>query len=261
MFQFPPAKFLFMGAPTMSSHVEFSLSPESFVRAELHHAHHLGRDPHRGEAPRLSVAISREVGANGREIARATAERLGWSLQDRALIEQVAGELRVPVNRLEAVDERHLNWLQECALLISGSSISENVFFSHVATAIIEHGKQGNCVIVGRGATFLLPPRYTLRVRLVAPFDQRAAAVAQERHVPYRQAERYVTEADQLQRRFVKEHFHRDITDTRNYDLVLNTARWSTAKCVDLMVEALDALRSMRAADTHVDQQMHLVMH
>lgn len=232
----------------MSSQIEFALGSESLVRAELHHAHHVARGEHHDGTPPLSIAISREIGAFGAVIAREAAKRLGWSLYDRELIERVAQELHVPVNRLEAVDERHVGLLQECALLLSKSSVSESTYVSHLVNAIVALGKQGCCVIVGRGAAQLLPPRYTLRVRLVAPLEQRAMAIAQERGCTYQQAERFARESDQHQQRFVKDHFNRDVGDVRNYDLVLNTSRWSVEQCVDMIVEAFGALRSMREA-------------
>ena len=38
--------------------------------------------------------------------------------------------------------------------------------------------KQGNAIIVGRGANFFLDPTYGLRVRLVAPLEKRVARVS-----------------------------------------------------------------------------------
>jgi hypothetical protein len=58
------------------------------------------------------------------------------------------------------------------------------------------------------------------------------------------EAARRVATVDRERDRFVKDHFVKEASDPRLYDLVLNSPRLSAAGCADLVV---DALRLMQA--------------
>src|SRR5262249_39564776 len=100
----------------------------------------------------------------------------------------------------------------------------------------------GRCVLVGRGGAHILPHDTTLRVRLVAPREHRIAEAARRRGLPPDEAARYVDATDRDRTAFVKAHFHRDPTDPSQYDLLLNTARWSVSECAEMIVEAVRRL-------------------
>ena len=109
---------------------------------------------------------------------------------------------------------------------------------------------QGDCVVVGRGATKVLPQATTLRVRVVAPVEQRVEAISREHGISREEAARRVEATDRARERFVKEHFQVDPADPRNYDLVLNVARFSLEECVALIIAALNCLRAPRTTGT-----------
>ena len=54
---------------------------------------------------------------------------------------------------------------------------------------------------------------------------------------------------DRERNQFVKEHFHKDPNDPCNYDLILNSARFSAVACADLIAAAL------RGFQEHVARQ------
>ena len=83
-----------------------------------------------GEAPAFTIAISRETGTNGAAIGRAVAERLGWSLYDRELLQRIAADLGIHQKHLEHIDERHVGWVREAfAGLFGLPGVSEGVYF------------------------------------------------------------------------------------------------------------------------------------
>jgi len=53
------------------------------------------------------------------------------------------------------------------------------------------------------------------------------------------EAARRVRDTDRERAAFVKDHFQKDARDPDNYDLIVNSSRFSTAACADLIVEAL----------------------
>lgn len=220
-------------------------SSEALVRAFSHWER--SRDAQAAEFDRagyqaraFTIALSREAGARGNTVARALGEELGWVVYDHELLERIAQEMDVRVNLLDSVDERHVPWLEEQVEAFSSVPyVSGNAFFRHLVQSILSLGLRGQCLILGRGANFILPARTTLRVRLVAGLEDRTSVMAQEFGISRHEAARLVRETDRARAAFIKEHFHQDVADPLHYDLVLNTSRLSVADCSELIVAGL----------------------
>ena len=105
----------------------------------------------------------------------------------------------------------------------------------------------------GRGATKVLPAATTVRVRIVAPLEYRIEAVRREHGISPDEAAHRVEATDRERDAFVREHFGVDASDPRNYDLVLNAARFPVSQCAELIIAALERLRT-RSAPTPVAQ-------
>jgi cytidylate kinase len=188
----------------------------------------------------LTIALSCEAGTAASEIARAVGDRLGWPVYDHEILEMMARELSMPIRVLEHADERPQSWLLECIKGFGlGPHLSEGLYVRHLVKVLSSLGERGSCVIVGRGAAQLLPPRSTLKVRLVGAAEDRINRLRHLFHLGTQEAARKVQEIDGEQTYFVKDHFYQDPTNPRNYDLVLNTSPWSTAECAELILKAL----------------------
>jgi cytidylate kinase len=143
------------------------------------------------------------------------------------------------------VDERRVGWLSECvASLFSVPEVTEGAYFRRLVETLLSLAAHGDCVIVGRGATIVLPFATTLRVRVVAPLKHRIEAVQREHSISVKAATTRVETKDRERNRFITSHFEIDPTDAANYDLVLNAARFSTGECADFVIAALDRLRA-----------------
>jgi cytidylate kinase len=219
---------------------------EALLRASQHwQARHQGGAGETERAAAFTVALSRETGARGTSVARALGQKLGWPVYDHELLELIAKEMKLRTRLLESVDERRLNWIQDTlagfALI---PAVSQGGYVRHLVETLLSLATHGACVIVGRGAPHLLPAATTLRVRLVAPVEDRIAVMSRELHVSREEAARHVKTTDRERASFVRDHFQKDTTDPGNYDLVLNSARFSVDECADLLVNALRRLQN-----------------
>jgi cytidylate kinase len=189
--------------------------------------------------PPVSVTISRQAGSRGAEIAYAVAARLGWPVYDHQLLMRIAEEKGLNRRLLERLDESSTSWLEQ---IIAGFSTkpgpTEWTYMKHLLELLVSLGQVGHCVIVGRGAGYVLPPATTVRVRVVAPRAMRVAKTQQRRGLSKAEAEQWVDKTDLDRVRFVTNHFNRDPYDQLNYDLILNSGRYSTDECVELIVLA-----------------------
>lgn len=216
---------------------------EAFERAR-HHWKRLAGEALMVASPRtttaFTVAISREAGAGASEVAREVGARLEWPVYDREIIEIIESETGLRADLLKSVDEKQSHWLADCLNAFAQTkSISSAAYAHHLAETLLALAAHGRCVVVGRGATVILPGATTLRVRLMAPLPSRIARLAEQRNVAPQAAERLVKEIDCQRSEFVRSHFHKDVADVHLHDLALNTSRIAPAEAASLIVAAL----------------------
>lgn len=228
-------------------------TPELMGEAFQQALSHWKRQPHEQpdlppapHVPKFTVALSRLRGARGSELAAEVGKLLKWPVYDRDLVEKIVEDSGVKAALAETLDERRTSWVTDCLEAFAGApTMSESQFAFRLAHVLMSLAAHGECIIVGRGAGFLLPEETTLRVGVVAPLAQRVARVQQQEQLTQREAARQVKRIDEQRAAFVVDHFHKDPRDVEQYDLVLNTERLSLKHAAELIAETL---RRMQAA-------------
>jgi cytidylate kinase len=197
----------------------------------------------------FTIALSREAGSGGITVAREVGRRLSWPAYDHELLESLAKELKVDISLLEDYDERPGSFLVDTIKSFSAAaSVSEVTYFHRMIRMLQALGARGECLIVGRGSTFILPPETTLRVRIVASREDRIAFIARERKLSPVDAARLVDTTDRDRYEVIKDHFHKDPADPQNYDLILNRSRFGVDETADLVIEALLRMQARKTA-------------
>ena len=198
------------------------------------------RDPAAPALEHFTITLARQAGTPAAEVAHAVGERLGWPVYDRELTTRIAQELDLPTAIIERMDEKPQSWLVECLEAFSSRRPpSEGRYFRCLLRIVQSLGKQGGCVIVGRGAGFILPSRSTLRVHLVGNPDDCIASLGRQLHLDRAAAARKGEQLNRERSRFLHDHFLVNPAKARNYDLVLNTSQWSVDSCANFIVGAL----------------------
>jgi Cytidylate kinase-like family len=119
-------------------------------------------------SPIKVITVEREYGSRGGEFAHALADRLGWKLLDSELVAAAAKSAGVSPELAAKFDERLDPWYyrygkvfwHDSAYPMTGLS-DEHVFDSERMLGLIKKeidraARQGNCVLVGRGAACAL---------------------------------------------------------------------------------------------------------
>ncbi|MBA7644196.1 Cytidylate kinase [subsurface metagenome] len=182
------------------------------------------------------ITVSREPGSGGLVVAERIAKQLGLDLFHGEIIQEIAESADTSARILETLDEKGLSVLDDwISTLVNRRHLWPDQYLKHLMKVIGTIGEHGRAVIVGRGASFILPREVRFRVRIVAPLEIRVKNVAHKFDVPSEEARRRVLRADSDRRAFVRKYFHADITDPVNYDLVINTGTLS----IDAAVEAI----------------------
>jgi hypothetical protein len=197
----------------------------------------------------LTVAVSREAGARGSSIARRAGEKLGWQIYTQDVLEHIALEEPFRQEVLANLTAPAAGWVEEqLRRLGSPEKSSGGPSFRELAHMLLALAAQGEVILIGRGAGFLLPTHSTLHVRLLAPLADRIAYMSQWLRLTTEEAAEQVRLRDDRRNRFIETHFHCPAREPYHYDLLLNSSLLGEELCADLIVQAarakLDALGS-----------------
>jgi cytidylate kinase len=190
----------------------------------------------------LTIAISREAGARGATIARKAGEKLGWEVYSQDMLEFGAQNSAFRQDVLARLPAGAADWIEEHVQhLLEQPNLSHNPNIVDLARLVLSLGAQGNVILLGRGAGFLLPARSSLHVRLVAPLQDRIAYMSQWLRLTDEEAAEQVRKRDHRRTDYLATHFHRKPNDVHVYDLIINTSKFGEERSADLVVAAAKA--------------------
>ncbi|MBN2208319.1 MAG: cytidylate kinase-like family protein, partial [Candidatus Coatesbacteria bacterium] len=173
----------------------------------------------------------------GRVIASKLAERLGFSLWDRELLDSILENTDIPRRVLEAFDERSISEIELFVRGVLGDyELSGFLYPKHLAQAVAEIAGIGNAIILGRGANFLIPG--ALHVRIDASFEHRVANMIVYEDIDQPSAEKMVRRSDKERRAFVVKNFGRNRVRDFEYDISLWMDRFTPDEAVAIIEAA-----------------------
>lgn len=185
------------------------------------------------------VTISRGYGAQGKEVAQALADHLGVRCCDRSILQEVARRAHVDIELVETLDEhvKHIegDWWQA---FFSGKIFSREQYFHHLVKVILSISRRGG-VIVGRGAHLILGCCQAFRVRIIGSPPSCAERIALRENLTHEAATERVRQVNQERAEYIKALYDADIDATGDYDLVLNSDRFSVEQMVDMILVSM----------------------
>lgn len=182
------------------------------------------------------IALARQCCAGGREIAAIAAEKLSLELLDKQILEHIAVKYGWSEEMLDAVDERSQHWLVEAfGQVVNQHVISQSSYVCGMRRIVRVAARKTRCVIVGRGAHYLLPRHRGLVVWVIAPLRSRVPRAMERWGLSAPQARKQIEKVDSDRRRFVQRNFHRDLRDPLLYDVVVNTEQSSLQEAATLI--------------------------
>lgn len=191
------------------------------------------------------ITISREFGSGGRTIGRLVAEQLGYQFYDRELVNQVAERSGFSPEFIEESGEyasakSSLLFAMATAGQYSADGLSMHDRLYIEQTRFIEElAEQGNCVIVGRCADYILREnKDCLHVFIHADMENRAKRIVERYGEKNKSPEKRLAEKDQKRRVYYKNYTGRNWGQAQNYDLCLNSGVLGEEACVELIVAA-----------------------
>ena len=181
------------------------------------------------------ITIEREYGCGAGAIAAELAQRLGWKVWDQLLTEEIARIANVHPSTVKRCDERMDSRLHRLSKVFwrgsyeRSSALDNQMFDTDRMMAMMQQimdriGKEGNAVVVGRGAPFFLRENpCAFHVFLYAPRAEKLRRTIADGHSA-EEAEELVDSVDRERIAYVKHYFNADWPTRSLYHVMLNTA-------------------------------------
>lgn len=180
------------------------------------------------------IAMTREMGTGGREVAERVTDRLGLNLVLHHMVEHdLAQHLNVPETVVHHLQEGGATLLERFKV---GSS---KRLARYTAEEVLELASRGNVLIRGWGACVVLRDvPHVVRVRVCAPLEARERRLMERQDSKDLNAARREIEAnDAAHKSALKRAYGVDREDALLYDVVLNTGRTSIEACAKLVCD------------------------
>jgi CMP/dCMP kinase len=201
-----------------------------------------------------TIAISRQRGSGGAFVGRALADRLGYRYIDREMLRDAAEYLSAQDSQQSVTTSARSWWDRlgrtfglggpDCGYIPPTSDdVYEGELFEIQKRLIREIDEGQPAVIVGRGAAQMLRGRPgVISVFLHAPDANRIQRVKAVYHLAdAHAAQKMVHDSDRDRARFIHALAAIEWTDSRVYDLAIDTAAIGLEMTIDLLARAAGA--------------------
>ena len=188
------------------------------------------------------VAIGREFGAQGCDIAEKLAEKLGVKLYDRQLVEEAAKKLEMDEHTVQKADEVSAKDIEGLKTTYGVGNFYLSTQVLDAQADIIERVAQNeSCIIMGRCADYILKDRDDcLKIYIYAPFDVRTKHIAEKYDMSMISAKRLVRQMDEK-----RDTYYKYVTGNRRgehdgKDAMFDSSIMGVDGTVDMLLEMIN---------------------
>lgn len=196
---------------------------------------------------KIVITIARQYGSGGLTVGKMLSERLGIPYYDQELLKLASEDSGINealfVNADEKMKTSRLFRIASNAYhgeLIPPESddfTSTDNLFNYQAKIIRELAEEESCIIIGRGADYVLKDYpNVLSVFVHAPMDFCMEQAGKKHSMSAKELEKYILKTDKYRADYYFYHTGRKWTDARNYDLCLNSSKLGFERCVEEII-------------------------
>jgi cytidylate kinase len=177
------------------------------------------------------IIISSDSYQVGREIAKKTAEALGYTYLGREILGKVADKYHVPESKLTQA-------LDESPSLFGMSSKLQNRYLAYIQEAALTELLNDNMVCQGLAAhLYVLGVSHVLRARALSDSEKLAQQWSSQEGISLKKTRKLLDRRKNLRRRWSMDAFELDETDPSQYDLVISLSQIDQDEAVKIITE------------------------
>jgi cytidylate kinase len=196
------------------------------------------------------VTVSRQKGSQGTYLAEKMAERLGYQLLHKEIIDMISTSSGYRRKIIESLDDKIRSrmdlWVEG---MFKGMYIDASDYFRYLYRVIMSISELGGVLVVGRGANFMLKRDQGYNIRVIASRPKRIANLMEFRGMDHDEAEKETRKFDRERSGFVRNNFNRDINDPKAYDVIINTTYLDIERAIEMVEMGMESkFKMIRAA-------------
>lgn len=189
----------------------------------------------------LIIALGREVGSGGHEIAEKLAKHYNIPLIDKNILEEIAERKNVDAADLKDIDKKYVTPLLKRTIRGFSSSMQENVYLLQFEY-LQEKAKAGESfVIVGRcGEDVLKEYDSLVSIFVLGDKETKKQRIMDKYNKNEFMAERLMLEKDTERKRYHNSFCEGKWGDSRNYDISVNSSVLGIDETTELLIDFVD---------------------
>ena len=195
------------------------------------------------------IAMTREMGSLGKDVAAGLSERLGKRVVHHEIIDQLANKMRLRKSHV-------IRFLEGKAGIWERLTTDQTSLSIYTADETFQLAESGQVAVIrGWGAAHLLRPiAHVMCIRVCAPLELRTRRMMERLKTDDRAlVESEIKLSEEAHGAITRRHFSINWQDSENYDLVLNTERLTIDECV---AEVMTLLGNRAFQETPASIQM-----
>ena len=184
------------------------------------------------------IAIGREYGSGGHEIAEMIAKDLGFELYDRAILDGIADEKNIKIEYLEKYDEKPRNLILSRRIGSFSNSIEE-VMAELQFDYLKEKAKSGESfVVVGRcGESVFRQHEGLISLFITGDYESKVQRIMKKYKLSRKEAAIKIARHDRSRKKYHNYHSDFKWGDSRCYDICVNSSKLGEVETSKILVE------------------------
>lgn len=196
---------------------------------------------------KIIITIGRQFGSGGREIGKKVAAELNIPFYDKELLVRAARESGLSDSFLQEYDEKPtrsflyslaVNPQTGISMMNTGKTVGDMAFEAQ-RDALYHVADEGSCVIVGRGADYILKKEYpVLSIFIDAEPELRISRVMERDQLSRAEAEKKIHRVDRARAAFYNGYSDQRWGDAATYDMCFRQSDVLTTDAIaDIIVQ------------------------
>ncbi len=199
------------------------------------------------------ITISRQFGAGGKTLAQKVADKLNYKIAHEEIIEKLAEQAKVSSDVVSAFENEGRGLLKRASYFLTRQRFIDHVmdenrnymdgeiYIDMLNKIVPEVADEGNMIMLGRGAQFILKGRPdTFHVLLVAERNDRIRFMQEQYGLSPEKAREAVDRQGKRREALMRLFNRGDYDDATHYSMVINQSKMDLDMAAELVSEMVN---------------------
>ena len=197
------------------------------------------------------ITIARGFGSGGKAIGLKLSEQLNIPCYDKEILQMAADQSGINENYFFESDEKVKSTFtslfgkpgkfKEYTFTPENKKFISNENLFNFQASVMRHiGNTESCIIIGRASDYILKDYHNvLSVNIQAPLENCIRETMKRMQMDYNEALQMVKKSDKYRSDYYYYYTGESWNNPSNYDLCLNTGKFSINQCMDIILHSL----------------------